>query len=179
MRILLLTLVLLMTACRANQTNSIEPYLDLITIDPEKKVDARIHNFADLYNHLAHNDVRAVSVKTYAETLYFNDTLVTLDNREDLIAYLQQTQDEVEAMSLEVLNVLEKDQDIFVHWKMHTQFSILGKRSKVDSLGISHLRFDNDGKITLHQDYWDSTNGFFQHIPIIGGLIQWVKNRLH
>lgn len=179
MRILLLTLVLFMTACSANQTNSIEQYLDLIAIEQERTVDDRIHNFADLYNHLDHNDVTNATVKTYAETLYFNDTLVTIDNREDLIAYLQQTQDQVEAMSLEVLNVLEKDQDIFVHWKMHTQFSILGKRSKVDTLGISHLRFDKEGKIILHQDYWDSTNGFFQHIPIIGGLILWVKNRLH
>ncbi len=179
MRILLLTLFLLMTACSEKQPNSMDQYLDLISIEQERAVDARVQNFSDLYNNLDHNDVRTAALKTYAETLYFNDTLVTIDNRDELIAYLQQTQHQVEAMSLEVLNVLEKNQDIFVYWKMHTQFSILGKRSQVDSLGISHLRFDHEGKIILHQDYWDSTNGFFQHIPIIGGLILWVKNRLH
>jgi len=172
-------LFLLLSACSANTIDSQTQYLDLISTTQGNKMDSRVQNFADLYNELDHNDVQAATEKTYAETLFFNDTLVTIDNRKELIDYLGQTQQQVEAMSLQVLNVLGKGQDIFVHWKMHTQFSILGKRSKVDSLGISHLRFDEQGKIILHQDYWDSTNGFFQHIPIIGGLISWVKNRLH
>ncbi|WP_158083140.1 nuclear transport factor 2 family protein [Methyloprofundus sedimenti] len=142
-------------------------------------MDPRVANFADLYNHLNHNHVANQVTKTYAESLYFNDTLVTIDNREELIKYLEQTQQEVESMSLEVIQVFSKDEDVFVQWKMQTEFTIMGKHSNVNSIGISHLRFNEEGKIILHQDYWDSTNGFFQHIPVIGGLILWVKNRLH
>ncbi|MBT3811885.1 MAG: nuclear transport factor 2 family protein [Gammaproteobacteria bacterium] len=178
MRILPILFILL-SACSGNSLDSQAQYLDLINTPQVLQMDSRIENFANLYNDLDHINVQAATEKTYADTFFFNDTLVTIDNRKELIAYLEQTQQEVEVMSLEVVNVLEKGQDIFVHWKMHTQFSILGKRSKVDSLGISHLRFDDQGKIILHQDYWDSTNGLFQHIPIIGGLILWVKNRLH
>jgi hypothetical protein len=43
---------------------------------------------------------------------------------------------------------------------------------------MSHLRFNNEGKIILHQDYWDSMQGFYQHIPIIGGVLQWIKSGL-
>ena len=179
MRITLIVLLVSLTACSSNKSNTINQYLELIATDQETEMDTRVVNFADLYNNLDHNNVASEATKTYAESLYFNDTLVTIENRKELIEYLQQTQQQVESMSLEVINVFAKDDDVFVQWKMQTLFTIMGKRSNVKSIGISHLRFDEDGKIILHQDYWDSTNGFFQHIPVIGGLISWVKNRLH
>lgn len=179
MRVMLIVIFLSITACSSNKNNTMNKYLELIETKQEAEMDSRVVNFADLYNHLDHNNVATQATKTYAESLYFNDTLVTIDNREELINYLEQTQKEVESMSLEVINVFTKDEDVFVQWKMQTLFTIMGKKSNVKSIGISHLRFDEEGKIILHQDYWDSTGGFFQHIPVIGGLISWVKNRLH
>lgn len=179
MRVILLFVFLSITACSSNKSNTMNKYLDLIATEQETEMDPRVVNFASLYNQLDHNHVATQATKTYAESLYFNDTLVTIDNREELIKYLEQTQQGVESMSLEVINVFTKDEDVFVQWKMQTEFTIMGKHSDVKSIGISHLRFDEEGKIILHQDYWDSTNGFFQHIPVIGGLISWVKNRLH
>ncbi len=179
MKIIFIILLLSMMGCSSTKTSTMDQYLQLIETKQETEMDTRVVNFADLYNHLDHNDVATQATKTYAESLYFNDTLVTIDNREELIKYLEQTQQGVESMSLEVIKVFEKDEDVLVQWKMQTEFTIMGKHSNVNSIGISHLRFDEEGKIILHQDYWDSTNGFFQHIPVIGGLISWVKNRLH
>lgn len=179
MRIILIMLLVSLTACSSNKSNTMNKYLELIATEEDTQMDTRVVNFAELYNHLDHNHVATEATKTYAESFYFNDTLVTIDNREELIEYLEQTQQQVESMSLEVIKVFDKDEDVFVQWKMQTVFTIMGKRTNVKSIGISHLRFDKDGKIILHQDYWDSTNGFFQHIPVIGGLISWVKNRLH
>ena len=46
------------------------------------------------------------------------------------------------------------------------------------SVGISHLRFDGDGKIVLHRDYWDAAGGLYEYLPVVGGLIRWIKGRL-
>lgn len=179
MRILLILILIAMTACSSTKSNTMNQYLQLIANEQETKMDARVINFANLYDHLDDNNVATEATKTYAESIYFNDTLVTIENRDDLIQYLEQTQKQVESMSLEVIKVFDQGEDVLVQWKMQTLFTIMGKRTNVKSIGISHLRFNKDGKIILHQDYWDSTNGFFQHIPVIGGLISWVKNRLH
>jgi hypothetical protein len=32
--------------------------------------------------------------------------------------------------------------------------------------------------VRLHQDYWDSTQGLFQHIPVLSTLIGLIKRRL-
>ena len=41
-----------------------------------------------------------------------------------------------------------------------------------------HLRFNDAGQVVLHQDFWDSSQGFFEHVPILGAMIRWVRNRL-
>ena len=55
----------------------------------------------------------------------------------------------------------------------------MGQDIDIQSIGISHLRFNADNKIIVHQDYWDSMQGFYQHLPIIGGVLRWIKNGLY
>jgi hypothetical protein len=40
---------------------------------------------------------------------------------------------------------------------------------------MTHLKFNREGRIVLHQDYWDSTAGFFEYVPILGPVIRWIK----
>ena len=73
--------------------------------------------------------------KTYAEKLFFNDTIVTLRNRKDLLKYLQHTQQQLDSMSFEVLGVQEKGDDVFVRWTMHTRFTVMGQSRSIHSIG--------------------------------------------
>lgn len=54
----------------------------------------------------------------------------------------------------------------------------LSKKQDIITIGMSHLRFDGAGKVVLHQDFWDSTRGIFEHVPLIGNGIRAVKKRL-
>jgi hypothetical protein len=46
------------------------------------------------------------------------------------------------------------------------------------SIGISHIVFDRDGRIALHQDFWEAASGLFEHIPLVGGLIRAIRQRM-
>jgi hypothetical protein len=48
----------------------------------------------------------------------------------------------------------------------------------VQSIGMSHIRFNSAGQVVLHQDYWDSGSNLFEHIPVVGWLIRRIKARL-
>ena len=43
---------------------------------------------------------------------------------------------------------------------------------------MTFLRFDADGRVVYHQDYWNAADGLFQHIPVLGTLINAIKRRL-
>lgn len=176
----LLTIVMLfsLNACKTGEQDVFADYLMLATADSNIKSNLKINAFVNLYNQLEDNTLADNVAKAYAEKLYFNDTVVTLHDRQTLQKYLRHTQEALDSMQFEVQEVYEKNNDVLVRWSMRTQFTILGQQRDVHSIGISHLRFDSKGKIALHQDYWDSTQGFYQHIPIIGWLLRWVKSDL-
>ena len=43
---------------------------------------------------------------------------------------------------------------------------------------MTQLRFNSDGLVVLHQDYWDSAGGFYDHLPVVGGLLAWIRSML-
>jgi hypothetical protein len=43
------------------------------------------------------------------------------------------------------------------------------------SIGITLVRFDAAGGVVIHQDYWDSAAGLFDHVPLIGRAIRTIK----
>jgi len=91
----------------------------------------------------------------YAENAYLNDTLKTLHNREEIKQHFVKTSKAMSAYSVNIEDI-----------------------SSTESIGITYVVFDQEGKAILHQDYWDSTVGFFEHIPIIGGTIRLAKKKL-
>jgi hypothetical protein len=48
----------------------------------------------------------------------------------------------------------------------------------VTSVGVSQIRFDREGKVAFHQDFWDSGKNFYAHLPVIGGAVGYVGKRL-
>ncbi len=54
------------------------------------------------------------------------------------------------------------------------------KRSKdecIQAVGMSHVRFDERGKIIFHQDYWD-TGIIYEEAPVRGRMITWIRKRI-
>lgn len=176
---LLIVSFLILSACSSNQQNFPAQYTGQVAaltgIDTTGKTD----NFVSLFQHLKDEGLAGRVQETYADPLYFNDTLVTLYNRDALNDYLQDTANNLQAIDFQLLNVVSQNDDYYVHWRMYTRFQVWGGTKDIVSFGISHLQFDDAGKITLHQDYWDSTQGFFQHLPVLGGAIVWIKESLH
>lgn len=63
-------------------------------------------------------------------------------------------------------------------WEFHFRFRAF--RTQVDQSlpGSSHLRFDAQGRITHHQDYWDAAHGLYQKMPLIGAVMRWLRRRV-
>lgn len=175
---ILLMATLMVTACTHVEPNPVQEYLDLVRLEPGIKSHKRIQAFINLYNQLKEVSVDEQIPRVYAEKIFFSDTVVTIHDRQNLLRYLKQTQHNVDSIKFEALDVVENGKDSYVRWLMQTRFKVLGQSLDIESIGMSHLRFNEDDKIILHQDYWDSMQGFYQHIPIIGGLLRWIKSDL-
>lgn len=138
------------------------------------KFESFIEAHADLKSPQMVDKIR----EAYADDLYFNDTLKTLDSQDTLVAYLVETAERVDYNRVQIQEIIPSGESYYIRWSMQTGFTVFGKPIETESIGMSHIRLNDKGKIYFHQDFWDNTEGFFQHLPVVGYLIGKTKQRL-
>jgi len=139
---------------------------------------AAVDRFRRLFEDFKAADFETRLRSVYAPDVWFDDTLKTLRGQEAVVSYFAKTADALESGSAEVLDVASSNGDYYVRWEMRLRFARLDRGTTHRSVGISHLRFDREGRIVLHQDFWDSSRGLFEHVPGLGWLLRQAKRRI-
>lgn len=143
-----------------------------------KEEAAALASFGRFFSDFSPDKVDKLVDLTYAPQVWFNDTLKTVNGRDALRTYLKHSAEAVQSCRVEIQDTVSNDQgDYFVRWTMTIRFKRFKPKEETQTIGMSHLRFDNTGLVTLHQDYWDSTAGIFEHIPLLGAAIRAIKRR--
>jgi SnoaL-like domain len=143
-----------------------------------QKVEA-VSRFSQFFSDFSPESVGARVDATYADDVWFNDTLKTVRGRSALRSYLLHSAQAVQSCRVQILDSWfnERD-DCFVRWVMTIRFKRFRRGVDTRTVGISHLRFDSQGLVQFHQDFWDSSSGLFEHVPVLGTAIRWIKSRL-
>lgn len=144
----------------------------------EAEIDAGLERFAAVYADLTHPDIAERVEHLYADPVYFNDSLKTFQSRRPLVDYMKATSDMLDDSSVQIHQVLRDGSDVFVRWNMKFKSSALGREINSDSIGMTHLRFDPDGRIVLHQDFWDSAAGLYRNLPVVGYALKKVDQSM-
>ena len=153
--------------------NALESYQGTPTSGP-----IALATFIDAISDLKHEDSATRLENAYAETLYFNDTIHTYTDRDLLIEYLLKTAERVESIDVEVHDIASNNNDYYIRWVMKMRFEISNDMIDSTSIGMSHIRVNEQGKVVLHQDYWDGVQGLYRHIPVVGYLLGKVQAKM-
>lgn len=148
------------------------PGVDLSAAEGE----AAVARFRDFFKNVTPESIREKTPSLYAEDVWFNDTLKTLRGRAALEAYFLKTMDHVDLFQTEVNDVARSGGNFYVRWTMDIRFK--GAKEPVRTIGVSLLRFDREGRAVFHQDFWDSGAGFYEHLPVLGGVMRWIKTKI-
>jgi ketosteroid isomerase-like protein len=63
---------------------------------------------------------------------------------------------------------------VMLLWDFH--FRTRGRRPQAICVrGSSHLRFDTEGKVVLHRDYWDAAEELYAKLPVLGALMRYLQ----
>jgi hypothetical protein len=116
--------------------------------------------------------------EVYAEDVFFNDTLKTVRGVSEVQEYLTATAEAIDKGTVEFLDVVSDNGNYYFRWAMTIRFKRFAQDEDKRSVGMTHVRFDSAGKVVLHQDFWDSTGGLFEHVPALGWMLRRAKKRL-
>ncbi len=65
----------------------------------------------------------------------------------------------------------------FLAWEFRFGFRRFKQGQEQCILGGTHLALNACGQITLHRDYWDAAEELYEKLPLVGGLMRWLKRR--
>lgn len=161
-------------------TDSVDAYMAaLAQFDgDETSIDEGLERFATTYADLTHPELAQRIDQVYAPDLFFNDTVHTFTDRATLKEYMQKTGSNLHTSQVEIHQVLRDGSDVFVRWTMYFEVGDGEDAIRSTSIGISHLRFDSNGQVVVHQDYWDSAGALYAHLPIVGAVLRAAQDRL-
>jgi hypothetical protein len=175
-----IVLALLGAGCTSGPTDFTKEYHEALAARPGVSHDAQsaraaVGGFAGLYGDLSVPNVTARVRGVYAPEAWFNDTIATEVGVDAIEKYLLKTAAGAEAVSAKINDVAVSGSDIYVRWTMEIRAKNLAGGRPVLTEGVSQLRFDRQGRIVLHQDFWNPAAGIYQHLPLLGPALRYVN----
>jgi len=65
----------------------------------------------------------------------------------------------------------------FLTWEFRFRFKRFDTATWQTVRGGSHVVFNEAGMVTLHRDYWDAAEELYEKLPVVGGVMRWLKKR--
>lgn len=140
-----------------------------------EKVDRALERFDKLFRDFKPQAVSDGARWLYSPDIYFNDGFVELKGSDAVARYLGRSAEQTAEIKVEVEELTKLEAGVYVRWVM--TFTTKGGTTVV-APGISHLRFNSDGRITYHRDYWDAGSALAEFVPVAGALLRAVKSKL-
>lgn len=146
--------------------------------EPGSPADAEaMRRFTEFVARMESSSIGAAAKAIYATDAYFNDTLKEVQGAEAIAAYLGESLEAVHEARVEVVDVARSAGNYYFIWEMEIHFKTLNGGRPAQSVGMSHIRFDADGRVAFHRDYWDAAGGLLAHLPVIGRVVRYIKGR--
>ena len=65
----------------------------------------------------------------------------------------------------------------FLTWEFRFRFKRFDTTTLQAVRGASHVVFNEQGLVTMHRDYWDAAEELYEKLPVLGGVMRWLKKR--
>jgi hypothetical protein len=138
-------------------------------------ISSRTKGFIDVYQGL-NKDNLSVLKDIYHTNIKFIDPLHSVEGIEQLEQYFCHLYTNVQSISFNIDECIETADRGFVYWTMTYSHTSLNGGKEISVSGHSRLQFQQD-LVIFHQDYLDTNAMIFEHIPVVGRLIKYLKHR--
>ena len=137
--------------------------------------DSRVAQVILRFETLARQDVPKLR-QLYSDDASFKDPFNEVRGIAAIEAIFQHMFDSLDQPRFVIIDAIVQGDQCFLTW----DFLFRMRRFSKDDQRIrggSHLRFAADGRIVMHRDYWDAAEELYEKLPLVGGLMRWLKRR--
>ena len=129
------------------------------------------------YENLAPGDVERLA-DVYAPDAYFRDPFNEVRGVPEIRRIFAQMFEQLGECRFAIVEAVVDDQGAMMTWNMTFRVK-RWQPAKVRTIhGATHFRFDVAGRIAYHRDYWDAAGELYEQLPLVGGLMRWLRRRM-
>ena len=136
-----------------------------------------IDRFVDYFEGLTHEDVARIG-DYYTSDVHFVDPFSDFRGLGTLAGIFNGMFTKMRDYRLEVHeHGMISDDTGFIRWTMSGYVKQLGKDPWIVE-GSSLVRFNEDGLVREHIDYWDAASQMYERLPVIGWVLRKIRQKL-
>ena len=139
-----------------------------------RRDDPRVQRLVRFYEQLQQADLAALS-ELYAADARFKDPFHEVRGLPALRGIYEHMFRTLREPRFVVHDAVAQHDDCFLTWDLHFRTQ-RGDAMRIH--GATLLRFDADGLVREHRDYWDAAEELYEKLPLLGALMRWLKRRV-
>jgi hypothetical protein len=113
----------------------------------------------------------------YAPQARFRDPFNEVQGVAQIEAIFQHMYRSLEQPHFYVTERVMQGRQCFLVWDFRFRFQRFSPAQWQTVHGSSHLRFDDQGLVEYHRDYWDAAQELYEKLPAVGSLMRWLRRQ--
>jgi hypothetical protein len=112
----------------------------------------------------------------YHDRVEFKDPVHEITGLKGMQAYFKNNSKNLICCEFEFVDEVVNENSAHITWDMYFEHPKINHSKPVKVRGMSFIKFDD--KIYYHEDVYDLGAMIYEHIPFMGKVTQWIKNRM-
>lgn len=143
---------------------------------PHSEPTATLQRLVDLFQTLTPQ--RVVELRQYyAQDVWFKDPFNEVHTLAEVEAIFSHMFVQLHQPRFVIRECVVQGQQVFLTWDFLFHLRRWDAARLQTIRGASHLRFNAQGLVCMHRDYWDAAEELYEKLPWVGALMRWLKAR--
>ncbi|PPR79673.1 MAG: hypothetical protein CFH01_00257 [Alphaproteobacteria bacterium MarineAlpha2_Bin1] len=142
----------------------------MVTSNPKINVGSYAKIYGEFFENITEDKIESLNILC-AKDMFFRDPFNSFTGLDKFKKVFQHMYKQASNPKFFISDICTINNTAYMKWNFSS-----GKFVEIE--GISEIKFNEDGLVTSHVDYWDSASQIFAKIPIIKYLIRYLIKKL-
>ena len=139
--------------------------------------DAALARLARFYETLTPQSLAQIE-RIYAPDARFKDPFNDIRGLAAITRVFEHMFTQLDEPRFVVTSRVAQGAEAFLVWEMQFRFQRYVAGPQVIR-GATHIRFDADGMVVLHRDYWDAAEELYEKLPLLGRFMRVLRRAVN
>jgi ketosteroid isomerase-like protein len=147
-----------------------------MTSSSPSTTDAHVQRLVEFFEQLQPHDVQRLP-DLYAPNARFKDPFNEVQGVAEIARIFTHMFKSLDTPHFVITERIVQGPQCFLTWDFRFRFKRFDTQTWQTIQGGTHLVFDAQGQVTLHRDYWDAAEELYEKLPMVGGLMRYLKRQ--